>query len=69
MGKAQIELLVCDQPLVVYHHKEDKSKPKKANPVDVMRAQHEWMRKYGNNPDQKIHIDFSKFSVPKENIE
>lgn len=54
-----------DQPIVVYHHKEDKNKPKKANPLAVIKAQKEWLDKYGDNPDQKIHIDFSKYNVGK----
>lgn len=66
MSERQIDLLLIDQPLVVY--KKDKSKKKgksssentnKPSALAVLDAQEKWLQKYGVASDQKAHKVFN----------
>lgn len=72
---AQLELIACDVPIVVYDRKKKDRKArkkgekrstddfKKAKALDVLQAADQWERKYSDKGGKDIAIDLSNFKT------
>lgn len=74
MTDRQIELLLADQPIIVYDNATDKTKKKgkrgpsdnvKSSEGDVMMAAAKFAQKHGVNGDGKVSLDLKKIFIDK----
>ena len=72
MSESQIDLLLIDQPLVVYKHNKDtkKGNNKKGkfdsptpSKLRVAEAEMKWKQKYGNGQKPKLNLNMDNFST------